>query len=82
MSFYYWTLLYWENSKNEEQHRILKRDFISIVGSVDDFIGHVAALFKRNNGHKIEEVVVISDGADWINTVIEKHVHMQPTLWI
>ena len=63
---------YWKNSKNEEQHRILKRDFISIVGSVDDFIGHVAALFKRNNGHKIEEVVVISDRADWINTVIEK----------
>ena len=62
----------WTNKNTgEECRRILNKDFVSRMESYEQFLGHVAALFKRNNGHKMKDVVVISDGADWIQTIVD-----------
>lgn len=63
---------YWINKKGEECHRILHRDYVSFIGTSDEFTGYIAALFKRHEGPKNQEVVVIGDGADWITTITSK----------
>ncbi|MBQ9007777.1 MAG: hypothetical protein IJ088_00385 [Clostridia bacterium] len=63
----------WKNrNTGEECRKILQKDFVSCMDSASVFKGHVAALFKRNNGHKFKEVVVIGDGADWIQNIADE----------
>jgi hypothetical protein len=66
-------LYIWKNkSSGEECRKILQKDFVSCMDSASAFKGHVAALFKRNNGHKFKEVVVIGDGAEWIQNIADE----------
>ena len=62
----------WKNKKGEECRKILQKDFVSCMDSASVFKGYVAALFKRNKGHKFKEVVVIGDGADWIQNIVDE----------
>ena len=57
---------HWKSKKGEAQHRILKRDYVSYVGSVDEFKKHLYSCAIRNGYGRYRETVIISDGAAWI----------------
>ena len=53
-------------------HRILNREFIGYIGSANDFKYHFYALAKRNQCDFCSEIVVISDGAPWIHSIVKE----------
>lgn len=61
---------YYEKDGEIKGHRIIRRDFIGYIGSAEDFRYHFYALAKRNECGLCSEVVVISDGAIWIQDMI------------
>lgn len=62
-------IYYWESGKGEHAHRILKREYISLIGSAQDFKFHFLALALRNGYGSYEKTVIISDGATWIRNM-------------
>lgn len=63
---------YWKNKKGILCHRILRREYISFVGSVDKFKYHLLALAIRNGYGKYKNTVILSDGATWIRNIKEE----------
>ena len=63
---------YWTNRKGEQQHQILRKEYISFVGSVEEFKKHLLACAFRNGYGKFKETVVLSDGAVWIRNMVEE----------
>lgn len=62
---------YWNNRKTGEIcSKIEKKDFVSFIGNCHEFRSHVIALLQRNRAYEAEEVVVITDGADWISKLV------------
>lgn len=59
----------WKNSNGEKQHEILKREYISYIGGVEEFKKHMLALAIRNGYGEYKETVIISDGATWIRNM-------------
>ncbi len=60
---------YWKGKKGESMHRILKREYVSLIGSAQDFKFHFLALALRNGYGSYEKTVIISDGATWIRNM-------------
>jgi hypothetical protein len=63
---------YWTDHKGERQHQILRREYISYVGSVTEFKKHLLACAVRNGYGRFKETVVLSDGATWIRNMVEE----------
>ena len=63
---------YWTDHKGNRQHRILKKEYISYVGSVTEFKKHLFALALRNGYGQYKETVFICDGATWIRNMIRE----------
>ena len=63
---------YWTDHKGDRQHRILKKEYISYIGSAAEFKKHLFALALRNGYGRYKETVVISDGATWIRHMVEE----------
>lgn len=63
---------YWTNQKGERQHQILKKEYISYVGSVVEFKKHLLACAIRNGYGQYKETVILSDGATWIRNMVEE----------
>ncbi len=54
-------------------HHIKEREFIGVIGSVDDLEYHFLALTKRKGADLCKELVFISDGAQWIHNLVMKY---------
>ena len=65
-------IYFWTNHKGEQQHKILKREYISFVGSSQEFKKHFLALALRAGYGKYNETVILSDGAAWIRNIKEE----------
>ena len=63
---------YWTDRHGERQHRIIKKEYVSYIGSVDEFKKHLFAVALRNGYGQYKETVVISDGATWIRNMIHE----------
>ena len=63
---------YWTDHKGDRQHRILKKEYISYIGSSSEFKKHLFALALRNGYGQYRETVIISDGATWIRHMAEE----------
>lgn len=73
MAFHSADIHYFKTPEGEEKgHRILKREFVGYIGSASDFKYHFYALAKRNQCDLCSEVVVISDGALWIQDIVRE----------
>ena len=60
----------WTDPKTGEKlHQIMKSEYISYTGGVDEFKWHVLALAIRNGYGRVKKTVIISDGAMWIRSV-------------
>ena len=63
---------YWTDHKGNRQHRILKKEYVSYIGSAADFKKHLFALALRNGYGQYKDTVIISDGATWIRYMVEE----------
>ena len=63
---------YWKNKKGEREHRINKREYVSYIGSSDDFKRHLYRCAVDNGYGEYKETVVLSDGAAWIANVVKE----------
>lgn len=62
--------IYSYTDKNGQlQHRILKREYISYAGNVEEFRKHLLALARRNGCETAKHVIILSDGAIWIKAL-------------
>ena len=60
---------YWKNAKGQMQHRILSREYISFIGSAQEFKYHFYALALRAGYGDYANTVILSDGATWIRNI-------------
>lgn len=63
---------YWTDHKGNRQHQILRKEYISFVGSVVEFKKHILACALRNGYGQFKEAVVLSDGATWIRNMVDE----------
>lgn len=63
---------FWKNAKGERQHIINKREYVSYIGSVDEFKKHLYRCAIDNGYGLYQKTVFISDGAAWIANMIEE----------
>lgn len=65
--------IYFRNSKKgERQHQLLDKEYVSYLGSVDEFKKHLFACALRNGYGQYENTVIISDGATWIRKMVDE----------
>ena len=62
----------WKNKKGELCRRIEKKEYVSYIGSVSEFKKHVMAGAVRNGYGEYDNVVLLSDGVEWISNMKEK----------
>ena len=65
-------IYYWKSKKGEPRHRIERREYISLLGSVEDFKKVLLHTAVRNGYGKYKNVVILSDGAAWIRNMKEE----------
>jgi hypothetical protein len=63
---------YWTDKKGNRQHQLLRKEYVSYVGSVNEFKKHLFSCAVRNGYGKFQETVVLSDGATWIRNMVEE----------
>jgi hypothetical protein len=63
---------FWTDKKGDRQHRIEKREYVSYVGSAEEFKKHLFACAARNGYGTYGETVILSDGATWIRNMKEE----------
>ena len=60
------------NKKGESTSKILKKEYTSYVGSVQEFKKHLFSCAIRNGYGIYKETVILSDGAKWIRNMGEE----------
>ena len=63
---------YWTDHKGIRQHQILRKEYISYVGSVKEFKKHLLACAIRNGYGQFKETIILSDGATWIRNMVDE----------
>lgn len=63
---------YWTDKKGKRQHQILRREFVSYVGSVSEFKKHLLACALRRGYGSFRDTIVLSDGAAWIRNMVDE----------
>jgi hypothetical protein len=61
----------WHDKHGEMQHKIQKKEYVSYVGSVDEFQKHLFACALRNGYGNYTNTILLSDGATWIRNMKE-----------
>ena len=60
------------NKKGEKISRIMKKEYTSYVGSVDEFKKYLLACAVRNGYGEYKTTIVLGDGATWIRNMCEE----------
>ncbi|MDR1134843.1 MAG: hypothetical protein LBL49_01490 [Clostridiales Family XIII bacterium] len=63
---------FWTDKKGKRQHRILRKEYVSYIGSVTEFKKHLSACALRGGYGSFRETVILSDGATWIRNMAEE----------
>jgi hypothetical protein len=63
---------YWTDKKGKRQHRILKKEYVSYIGTASEFKKHLFACALRGGYGRFKETVLLSDGAAWIRNMAEE----------
>jgi hypothetical protein len=63
---------YWTDKKGKRQHQILRKEYVSYIGSVAEFKKHLFACAVRGGYGYYKETVILSDGATWIRNMVEE----------
>ena len=62
----------WTDKHGDKQHRILKREYVSYIGSCHEFKKHLLSCALKNGYGLYKKAVLISDGATWIRNMREE----------
>jgi hypothetical protein len=62
----------WIDRKGEKQRQLNKREYVSYVGSVDEFKKHLFSCALKNGYGTYEKTILIGDGAAWIRNMREE----------
>jgi len=62
-------IYFWTDKHGDRQHKINKREYVSYVGSVDEFKKHLFACAVRNGYGTYKQTILLSDGATWIRNM-------------
>jgi hypothetical protein len=62
----------WTDKHNERQHRILKREYVSFIGSCGEFKKHLLSCAIKNGYGSYKKTILLSDGATWIRNLREE----------
>ena len=62
----------WTGPDGEKRHRILKKEYVSHIGSKDVFQWHLFECAYRNGYGTYQETVIISDGGKWIASMAKE----------
>jgi hypothetical protein len=63
----------WTDKKGIRQRQLRKREYVSYIGSADEFRKHLLACALRNGYGAYEATVILGDGAAWIRTMAEDY---------
>jgi hypothetical protein len=62
----------WTDKHGDRQHQILRRIYISCIGSVVEFKKHLLAAAIQGGYGEFKRAVLLSDGATWIRNMAEE----------
>lgn len=62
----------WKGRDNKYRHQLMRREYVSLIGTASEFRKHLLALAIRNGYGTIRETVILSDGATWIRNIKEE----------
>lgn len=65
-------IYYWTGKDGKRNHQITSREYVSYVGSVQEFKKHLFSTAMRNGYGEYENTVILSDGAAWIANMAEE----------
>lgn len=65
-------IYYWVGDDHKRHHQIRRRDYVSYLGSVQEFKKHFLACAVRNGYGKYRQTVILSDGAQWIANMAQE----------
>jgi hypothetical protein len=65
-------IYYWTDKKGKRQHRLMRKEYISYIGSASEFKKHLLACALRGGYGRFKETVVLGDGATWIRNMVEE----------
>ena len=65
-------LHFWTNKDGDRQHRIERKEYISLVGEAAEFKKHLLACALRGGYGKFKQSVLLGDGATWIRSMAEE----------
>jgi len=60
------------NKKGEKSNKILKKEYTSYIGSVNEFKKYLFACAVKNGYGRYEKTIILSDGATWIRNMCEE----------
>ena len=62
---------YWIDKKGKRQHQVIRKEYVSFIGTASEFRKHLLACAIRGGYGNFKEAVVLSDGATWIRNMVE-----------
>jgi hypothetical protein len=65
-------IYYWQDKRGETQHQINKKEYVSYLGSADEFKKHLFACAIKNGYGQYHKTIFIGDGATWIRNMVEE----------
>jgi len=65
-------IYYWLDKHGKKQHTLKRKEYVSYIGTADEFKKHLFACAIRNGYGKYEETVLLGDGATWIRNMKEE----------
>jgi hypothetical protein len=66
MAFSTDNVFFWTDTHGEQQHHILKKDYVSYIGALSDFHKLMFSMALRNGYGTYDKTILLSDGATWI----------------
>jgi len=64
---------WWTDKNVKTQHTLVRKEYVSYIGSVGEFKKHLLACAIRNGYGSYKETVLVSDGATWIRNMKEEY---------
>ena len=63
---------YWTDKKGERQHQIMKKEYVSYIGPVEQFKKHLLACAVRGGYGRFKETIFLGDGATWLRNMVDE----------
>jgi hypothetical protein len=64
---------WWTDKHGKPQHTLTRKEYVSYIGSADEFKKHLLTCAIRNGYGSYKETVMLSDGATWIRNMKEEY---------